>query len=147
MNTLSNYDLTDIVKTMNLPLKGIYFKDAFPSNPDKGFYIINIQSKKDPRNGTHWTCLYYDGLKNLYYDSFGFPPPAELEKIITPYIYNNRDIQNIQTSSCGYYCVAFIKFLYRHSNKEKAYDVFLNLFNDKTSRNELILYDILYHMD
>jgi len=147
MNTLSNYDITDIVKKMRLPLKGIYFKDAFPTKPEKGFYIINIQSKEDPRNGTHWTALYYDGLHNLYYDSFGFPPPAELEKIIIPYIYNDRDIQNINTSSCGFYCIAFIKFIYKLKDKEKGFNIFLNLFDDTTSRNELILYDVLYRLD
>jgi hypothetical protein len=146
MNTLSNYDITEICKKMNLPIKGIYFKDALPTKPDKGFYIINIQSKDDPRNGTHWTCLFYDGLKNLYYDSFGFPPPQELENIIIPYIYNDRDIQNIKTSSCGFYCIAFIKFLHKLKNKEKGYNIFLNMFNNDTTKNELILYDILYRM-
>ena len=88
--------------------------------------------------------LYYDNLNNLYYDSFGFPAPKEIEIKLIPYIYNDRNIQNINTSSCGFYCIDFIKFLYKFKDKEKAYNLFLDLFKNNTSKNELILYDILY---
>ena len=144
MNSTSNYDLIEIAHKMRLPLKGIYFKDDLPDKMSNGFYIINLQSKNDPRNGTHWTVLYYDNLNNLYYDSFGFPAPKEIEIKLIPYIYNDRNIQNINTSSCGFYCIAFIKFLYKFKDKEKAYNLFLDLFKNNTSKNELILYDILY---
>ena len=112
---------------MDLPLRGIYFKDTVPPNPDRGFYIINLQSEADPRNGTHWTCFYYDGLTNLYYDSFGFPAPEELEEVIFPYIYNDRDIQDIKSSSCGYYCIAFIIYLYRYGAGINSFEAFINL--------------------
>jgi hypothetical protein len=147
MNTLSNFDIIEICEKMKLPLNGIYFQDDLPDKPDKGFYIINIQSKDDSRNGTHWTALYFDNKTNLYYDSFGFLAPQELQSIIIPYIYNDRNIQNIKTSSCGFYCIAFIKFLNNINDKEKAFNMFLNLFDDDTTKNELILHDILYRMN
>lgn len=144
MNTLSNIDISEICRVMGLPLKGIYFKDTVPKDPDFGFYIINLQSVSDSRNGTHWTAFYHDNHINLYYDSFGFPPPADLEPILYPYLFNNKDNQHMTSSSCGFYCIAFIKFLNGFKNKLKAYESFLKLFNDDTTKNELILYNILY---
>lgn len=144
MNSTSNFDLLEIANKMKLPLKGVYFKDNLPEKIEDGYYIINLQSKNDPRNGTHWTVFYYDNLNNLYYDSFGFPAPKELEIRLTPYTYNDRDIQNINSSSCGFYCIAFIKFLHNFEDKEKAFNIFLDMFDDNTAKNELILHDILY---
>lgn len=146
MNALTDYEIIEICKEMNIPLNGIYFKDSL-KNLKNGFYIINLMSKDDSRNGTHWTAFYYNESEKyptLYYDSFGFVPPKETEKIIKPYIYNDKDIQNINSSSCGYYCIAFIKFLHRLRNKIKAYQTFINMFDEDTRKNESILYSILY---
>lgn len=145
MNTLSNFEIIEICKEMNIPLIDIFFKDSIPNNLNKGFYIINLQSKDDKRNGTHWTSFYYDGIKNIYYDSFGFKPPEETEIILEPYIYNDKDIQNINSSSCGFYCIAFIKFLSKLNNKIKGFEKFIELFDKNTLKNELILDSILYN--
>lgn len=147
MNTLSDSEIIEICKNYRLPLNKICFKDDLPNELEKGFYIINLQSKFKNGNGTHWTAFYCSGLPseiNIYYDSFGFPAPEEVEEKIKPYIYNSKDIQNINTSSCGFYCIAFIKFLNGLNNKVDGYEKFLNLFNNETSRNEMILNNILY---
>lgn len=147
MNTLSDSEIIEICKNYRLPLNGIYFKDDLPSKMTNGFYIINLQSINNSGNGTHWTAFYYTDKPheiNIYYDSFGFPAPRETEQIIKPYIYNSRDIQNINSSSCGFYCIAFIKFLNNVTNKTKGFEHFLNLFNNETTRNEIILKNILY---
>lgn len=144
MNSLSDTEINEICTKMYLPLNGIYFKDSLPEILKVGFYIINLQSQNSLGRGTHWTTFYFDGNKNIYYDSFGFPAPEETEERIEPYIFNNRDIQNINSSSCGYYCIAFIKFLNGLSNKEKGFETFLKLFSDVTYKNERVLDSILY---
>ena len=143
-NKLSNIEIFEISDKMRLPLEGIFFKDDLPNPLKKGFYIINLQSEMTNGRGTHWTAFYYDGIKNIYYDSFGFPAPKETEAHINPYIYSKKNIQDINTSSCGFYCLAFIKFLKNKINKEKAFNTFINLFDDKTYKNEMILDSILY---
>jgi hypothetical protein len=35
-------------------------------------------------------------------------PPENIHYIIYPYTDNNEHIQNITSSACGYYCIAFI---------------------------------------
>jgi hypothetical protein len=63
---------------------------------------------------------------------------------IKPYIYNDKEIQNYNSSACGYYCIAFIKFLHNKTDKEESFLTFLKLFNIKTHHNDKILYDLLY---
>lgn len=142
-NELSNYDIIEILNSMDIKINDICSKDKL-KELQRGFYICNLQSSTFG-NGTHWVAFYYNGYKNLYWDSFGFPPPQEIEDKIKPYDYNSKDIQNIGSSSCGYYCIAFIKFLYFKINKEPFYDLLTRYFTTDTKRNELILYKILYN--
>ena len=106
-----------------------------------GFYIINLDSSKG--KGSHWTVLYFHPLNSCYFDSFGFVPPLEVEQKIKPYIYNDKDIQDFNSSACGWYCVAFIKFLHDKNNKQEAYKQFLRLFKGKTIENDNILHKYL----
>jgi hypothetical protein len=57
---------------------------------------------------------------------------------------NDKEIQNYKSSACGYYCIAFIKFLHNKTNKEKSFLTFLKLFNIKTHHNDKILHELLY---
>ena len=146
MNRLSDTEIIEICNKLNLPINYIGFKDNI-NEIKQGFYIINLQSKFINGDGTHWTAFYVSGIPsqlNIYYDSFGFPAPDEVEKLIKPYVYNCHDIQNINSSSCGFYCIAFIKFLNKLTNKIKAYEHFLKLFSNDNTKNEMILKDILY---
>lgn len=137
MNELSNFDLMEILDKQNLPINGIFSKDRLPSLK-KGFYIINIQSSDDG-NGTHWTCLYYDNDDNIYFDSFGFPPPMEVQQYLKSYIYNDKQIQNMDSTACGYYCIAFIKYLHNKKNKNEAFENFLKIFKTNKLYNDVIL--------
>ena len=108
---------------------------------DDGFYIVNLD--KTTGQGTHWTCLYYHPLKSYYFDSFGFVPPEEIENIIIPYNHNNKDIQDYNSDACGYYCIAFIKFLHSKIDKQMAFNEFILLFSKKTTDNDNILEEYL----
>ena len=142
MNELSNFDMLEILDNKNLPINGIFSKDRLPSLK-KGFYIINIQNS-DEGSGTHWTCLYYSNDDSLYFDSFGFAAPMEVQQHLKNYSYNDKQVQNIDSTACGYYCIAFIKFLHNKTDKEKSFLTFLKLFNLQTFKNDKILYDLLY---
>jgi hypothetical protein len=140
MNVLSDFDIYEILDHHNIKINGIYQKDKL-TDLCVGFYIINLQSSTEG-NGTHWCALYYAG-NSSWFDSFGFVPPEEIELLLGDYNYNDNDLQNIDSSSCGFYCIAFIKFLYNKKDKEKAYKTFLNLFKENTFQNEHILKQIL----
>ena len=145
-NELSNFDIIKIIEDMKLThvFGGVYSKDQLPTLQRNKFYIINLESS-DAGRGSHWTVFFYNKpLTSIYYDSFGFISPLEVQGKITPYIYNDKEIQNYKSSACGYYCIAFIKFLHNKTNKEKSFLTFLKLFNIKTHHNDKILHELLY---
>ena len=137
LKAATNIQLTDLADKMGLPLNDILMRDEMNELKDGGFYIINLDTSNN--NGTHWTALYFHPLQSYYCDSFGFVPPLEVEQRIKPYLYNNKDIQDFNSEACGYYCLAFIKFLYDKNDKELAFKEFLKMFGKKTIENDNIL--------
>ena len=137
-NELSNFDIIKIIEDMKLShiFGGVYSKNEIPTLERNKFYIINLQDS-DAGNGSHWTVFFYHKpLKSIYYDSFGFVAPIPVQEKIKPYIYNDKEIQNYKSSACGYYCIAFIKFLHNKNDKEKSFLTFLKLFNLQTFKKK-----------
>lgn len=147
MNELSNFELMDIIQDMKLDYHfgGVFSKDLLPKELIREkFYIVNLQDH-DAGSGTHWTVFYYNKpLTSIYFDSYGFIAPLDVENSIKPYIYNDAEIQDFDSSACGYFCIAFIKFLHNKENKQEAYKTFLKLFKLQTLKNDKILHNMLY---
>jgi hypothetical protein len=142
LKSLSDIKIIDIIKKLNLPLENILMRDEIKKHLIKdGFYIINLDISKN--EGTHWTGVYYHPLKSYYFDSYGFIAPAELEDKIKPYEYNDKDIQDWNSEACGWFAIAFIKFLHDKNNKEIAYKEFLKLFTSNTKENDKKLKEYL----
>ena len=137
LTTTNDIQLKEYAEKMGLPLNNILMRDEMNHLNKDGFYIINLDNSNG--NGTHWTSLFYHPLNSYYFDSYGFVPPLEVEKKIRPYIYNDADIQVFNSEACGYYALAFIKFLNDKSNKEVAFKEFLRLFKSNTKENDDIL--------
>lgn len=146
-NVLSNVDIMRILKKQKVKLNGIYMKDKLPSKLKEGSYIINLQSSTEGY-GTHWCSFYYDKKQSYYFDSYGFIAPLEVHNKIKPYYYNDKDIQDIYSTACGFYSLAFLIFMNRYSHndqdKKEVFASFINLFTDDTKKNEKILYHLLY---
>ena len=149
-NELSNFDIIDIIKQLQLDycFCGVYSKDQLPPTQElirTKFYIVNMQDH-DEGEGTHWVVFYYNKpLTSIYFDSFGFPPPEDVEEVIKEYIYNDEDIQDLESTACGYFCIAFIKFLHDKQDKQEAYKAFVKIFKLDTSQNDRILQKLIYN--
>jgi len=145
-NALSNLEIIDIIKNRNLEkhFGGVYSKDQLPNELIKDkFYIVNLQDH-DEGDGTHWTEFYYNHPStSIYFDSYGFIASRDVQKRITPYIFNDKDIQDFNSSACGFYCIAFIKFFHNKTDKEQMYKTFLKLFKLETIKNDKILQELL----
>ncbi len=103
------------------------------------FYIINLEDhNKGP--GTHWTAFYHNTWKSIYFDQIGFVAPWVVQNEIKPYIYNDDEIQNIDTSSCGFYCIGFIKFLHDKANKYNAFIHMIKIDTIKMKKYYIIFY-------
>ena len=144
-NELSNFDIIDIIKDLKLDycFGGVYSKDQLPEDLMRTkFYVVNMESS-NVGNGSHWVVFYYNNpLTSIYFDSFGFVAPLQVENRINPYIFNDR-VQDYNSSACGYFCIAFIKFLHSKQDKQEAYKAFLNLFKNETVKNDKILQRLL----
>jgi len=83
----------------------------------------------------------------LYYDSFGFPAPIEVENAIqkdnmgrkTDYFSMENQLQGILLTSCGFFVIGWCKFLNNKKNKIKAYEDFIKKFTEDTTKNDVIL--------
>jgi len=143
-NELSNFDMLKILKSQNIKIIGIYMKDELPSKLKQGFYIVNLASEKDKNGGTHWMAFYYTPNKSYYFDPYGELAPLEVDNKIRPYIYNMKQIQDYNSTACGYYCMAFIIYMNEFKNKSNGFFKFINLFSTNTKENDKLLYKLLY---
>ena len=126
---------------MNINLVGVFSKDKLPDRVRVGGYIINLQDH-DAGNGTHWTAMNISFDKRVtYFDSFGLRPPEEVKEFVGQYpiMSNNRHIQDMDSSLCGFYCLLFLKTIQKTKNDAKRFDDFLNMFRENKEHNEDIV--------
>jgi hypothetical protein len=139
-NELTNGELSQLVKHYKIKnYHGAFIDDRMPTKLKNGYYIINLNGR------SHWTCLLKDGKDYYYFDSYGFPASQEVEDQIGEYIYSDIDIQHLNSSSCGFFCIAWMRFMQDHKHKDKkiCYMSFLKLFSDDSKENEVILNKLL----
>ena len=142
-NALSDKDIIHILKSQKVKFNGVFMKDELPSKLRTGFYVVNLQSSS-VGNGTHWTTFYYSPKHSYYFDAFGMVPPEHINYMISPYTYNNKQIQNLKSSACGYYCIVFILFMNGRKNKKTGFEIFVDGFSTDTNKNDELLYHYLY---
>ena len=103
---------------------GVYSRDNLSTIKDAA-YIINLDEYSDI--GTHWVALWVNNSNVTYFDSFGVEHiPTEIIKFI-----ENRNIktnifrmQVYDSMMCGYFCIAFIDFMF----EGKSLTDYINLF-------------------
>lgn len=151
---MTNWDLENEAWRRRLPLVGIFNKDQLPATPRNGFYIINLQDDLDVYGndlpGTHWTILYIEGKHAVYFDSFGFAPPYQVQNFLKPFIpypYNTQVIQSMRSTVCGKYVLYFMIFMTRHRKRivqlRRRFNAFLDLWNQDVSKNRERLLEFL----
>lgn len=148
---LTDRELKYLFKLFHIKCKGIYLKDQLTNQKiNPGFYIYNLDSRSDPVQqnslGTHWSCSVGNPTNVFYFDSYGVVPPQEIDDFMKlryeKYAYNNYIIQGIEAESCGHYCLAFALFIKENQRKGSFYVIcndFINMFEDDTKKNDLIL--------
>ena len=133
---LSNYDLIEWCKYLNIPIKDIWSRDeTIPHNHKQALFIYNLEPAYMSRS--HWVSTYVkDNIIN-YFDSFGLPPFQEIvnhaRRQNLTLLHQNNQIQNINTTTCGYFRLYFLNEM----NKGKTYFDLLKVFHiDDTMKNE-----------
>ena len=139
-NELTNGELSQLVKHYKIKnYHGAFIDDRMPTKLKNGYYIINLNGR------SHWTCLLKDGDKYFYFDSYGFVASQEVEDQINEYMYSDLQLQHLNSSSCGFFCIAWMKWMQDHKHKDKkiCYLSFLKLFSEDPKENEVILHRLL----
>ena len=112
-NILSNFDIIRIAKEKRIPLNAVIAKDQVDKLTKDGNYIINLENHSQA--GSHWTALIMSAKNCLYFDSFGMPPPEAvykfLEKKYGKVPFSKMEIQDMDSSFCGYFFFFFLKFV------------------------------------
>ena len=91
---------------------GVYSRDNLPKTIKKGAYVINLDKYNDI--GTHWIALSINN-NCIYFDSFGVEHiPYEIKQFIgsKDIISNIFRLQAYDSIMCGYFCIAFIGFMF-----------------------------------
>jgi hypothetical protein len=153
---LSNFDLEDMAQKHHLNnFVGVFSKDVLPNNLIIGSYIINLENDRDDNgllnNGSHWLGLFVDNQNTCcFFDSFGFAPAIEIvtfmRKSKKKIYFNEKQVQNINSSSCGLYAFSFCLYMSNNANSGKStedvFEDFIDLFSENDSKNEKILKDL-----
>lgn len=105
----------------------------------------NATSRGETKNGER---VYRVGA--LYFDPFGVDMPREVNNFLSPFKpipYNNRQIQGLRQSECGWYCIACDYSLHHKQYDEtylKDFEKFIALWSDNPATN-LKMLKSLFH--
>ena len=104
-----------------------------------GTYVINLDEYADVE--TYWIALYVKNKEVIYLDSFGIEyVPKEIKR----FIGNKNTKTNIfriqagNSTMCGYFCIAFIDFMFA---EKSLIDFNSLLFPDDFKGKEKIILD------
>ena len=109
--------------------------ETVPHNHRQALFIYNLEPSY--MSGSHWVSTYVKDKVINYFDSFGLPPFQEIvnhakRKNMT-LLHQSDQIQNINTTTCGYFCLYFLNKM----NKSKTYFDLLKVFDiNDTMKNE-----------
>ena len=121
---------------MNIPINNVLSRDeSLPHNHKQVLFIYNLEPSY--MSGSHWVATYVkNGVRFAngkpiinYFDSFGMPPFQEIvdharKKNLT-LLHHNNQIQNINTTTCGYFCLYFLNEM----SKGRSYYDLLKVFD------------------
>ena len=136
---MSNHDLIKWCKYLNIPINDVLSRDEnVPHNHKQALFIYNLEPAY--MSGSHWVATYVKDNVINYFDSFGMPPFQEIvnhaKKKNLTLLHQNNQIQNIQTTTCSYFCLYFLNEL----NKGSTYYDLLKVFDiHDTTKNERLI--------
>lgn len=153
---LSNFDIGNVLERNGIPLVYIGFKDKLiGTHLQVGSYVLNMADSDDGTGGTHWICFLVERINGIhhvvYFDPFGLDPPEIVKKYVSKIdddiVYNNEQLQNENSSICGWYVIYFIYYMNKMKQQEqdiyKRFRLFLRLFSTRPEDNRTLLKEYL----
>jgi hypothetical protein len=138
---LSNYEVEKLLKKYVHGLK-VYptrARDEFKGKCPHGCGIVNLDSHLG--EGTHFTLwMNIPNQKNvMYFDSFGVVPPENVARWLKTsgrhIAYSSSQVQPIESSLCGYFCV----YVAAETLKHGFYDTLESFSTDPATNERMII--------
>ena len=119
---------------MNIPINDVLSRNENVShNHKQAIFIYNLEPSY--MNGSHWVATYVHDKVINYFDSFGLPPFQEIvnhaKKKNLTLLHQNNQIQNLLTTTCGYFGLYFLNEM----KKGTSYFDLLNVFDIHNTMN------------
>ena len=132
---MSNFDLIEWCKYLKIPIKNVLSRDQTVQHNHKlALFIYNLEPSY--LRGSHWIATYVKDNVINYFDSFGMMPFQEMvdhaKRENVTLLHQNQQLQNLYTSTCGYFCLYFLNEM----NKGIDYFDLLQVFKQDTNYNE-----------
>lgn len=170
--SLTDSQIQELSKRMNIPYGGCFFKDELPERLEfNKSYYVNLQNSEDcdgnANEGTHWTlvqCNMYpnEKVESFYFDSYGAEPSENIKRVVKQTTgknglpHSNKDIQSLMNNACGFYCLALAHYINSFSGRKSDLyndcNDFLDMFDDLNvsvdfKKNEYILLHFFRNSD
>ena len=140
---MSNFDLLEWCKYLKIPIRDVLSRDeTVPHNHKLSLFIYNLEPSY--MSGSHWVATYVRGNVINYFDSFGMPPFQEIldhaKKKNLTLLHQDVQIQNLHSTTCGYFCLYFLNEMHKGLGKRSPPGVdylhLLQVFDFDTRENE-----------
>jgi hypothetical protein len=129
-NELTDGEIEELIEHLKIPgFLGCFIRDDVPKLKKGESCIIDLNGS------SHWTALIRLD-KFYYFDSYGVIGPKILDGL--DYVYSEEDMQDLSASSCGFFCLAFLKSMTRGGDGTEMYQQFLDTFHDP-KKNDAVL--------
>jgi hypothetical protein len=130
---LSNFQIIDQCKKFKIKhFKGVFMRNELVNENASKNECFTLNLDHSNNTGTHWTCVFVKSGTCYYFDSFGFPPPKEVEDYLHKFdkrYYNSFEIQKINQVICGHFCIYVLAKLNRGND---FYEILDELYNQQS---------------
>lgn len=112
---------------------GVFAADELPLGNLNLPCILISNTQISSQSGEHWVSIYVDiNKKGYFFDSLGRSPDYYnhnlfcefLDKHTISWEFNNTQLQSLESSACGHYCLVFGYYICRGYNFHKIIQLF-----------------------
>jgi hypothetical protein len=133
MNSLQITNILSSYRRLRGIFLGVFASDNILIPPSPTYPLCFVaNTERQGTAGEHWVACWASSRARVeYFDSFGDPPPAEIEHTLRshfPTIERNKfRLQSALTDACGPYCIAFVALRLRCGNFRHLMRQFVSL--------------------
>lgn len=134
---MNSLELLNALSRLPVRTVGVFPADQIPVVWEKPCALV-FNTDDSTKQGSHWVAVYVDRYgAGIFFDSYGLPPaiPQHVDRLRRNchiYDWNIQQLQSIDSSVCGHYCIDFLFYM----SSGYSMDHFCTLFSSNTVEND-----------